>query len=63
MIFVAEGMVQGNSKVYWPGVVSRPSPIPADIQLSVCIPVLKIKGTDLHLLWIIPQMVDGVIVG
>ena len=34
MIFVADGAVQGNSKVYWPWVVSNSSHISVDIQLE-----------------------------
>ena len=59
MMFVAEGMVQGNSKVHWLGNVCQCSPIPADIQLLVCIPVLKMESTDLRLLWICPQILAG----
>ena len=39
------------------------STITDGIQLSVCSPVLKMKCTDLHIHWICPQMVDGIVVG
>ena len=50
MLFVAEGEVQCNPKIHWIRIVSQFSPIPAAIQLSVCIPVIKRKNTDLCLL-------------
>ena len=43
-MFVAEGAVLGNSKVHWLGIVNQFSSIPAGIQLSACIPVLKMKS-------------------
>ena len=39
------------------GIGSQFSPIPAGIQLFVCNRVLKMKSTDLRLLWICPA--DG----
>ena len=52
MTFVAKakGVVQCNPKVHWLGIVGQCSPIPADIQLSACIPTLKMESSDLCLL-------------
>ena len=45
IMFVTEGAVQDNLKLHWLGIVSQSSPISASIQLSVCIPVPKMKNT------------------
>ena len=63
MMFVAEDVIQGYPNVHWLGFVCQCFPIPAGIQLSVCIPVLKIKSTDLRFLCVSPQTVDGIVVG